>query len=244
MKEVAFLLFVHIDSVDRLENLLTVSSILCEIEGINIYVWEVSPYCNGIYRKLKPKKVKYRFIPDDDPVLYRTKYLNEMVKDIKEEYVAIWDVDVICPLDQIRESIVRLQDGADFVYPYKHDFLDVPNEIKRMFLQNMDIGFLSSHKEFMNKLYVPNPVGGAFFANKRSYKECSLENQDFYGWGYEDGERAIRWEKAGKKVERVDGPLFHLSHVRGINSCVSSKELDLIRKRTFLKTLRGTIWKQ
>ncbi|GHT60450.1 hypothetical protein AGMMS50239_09440 [Bacteroidia bacterium] len=37
-------------------------------------------------------------------------------------------------------------------------------------------------------MYPPNPVGGAFFCDVKAYKESGLENEQFYGWGMEDGD--------------------------------------------------------
>jgi len=45
-----------------------------------------------------------------------------------------------------------------------------------------------------------------------------MENENFIGWGQEDGERVCRWHKLNKRVIRLNGPLFHLNHPRGTNS--------------------------
>ena len=44
-----------------------------------------------------------------------------------------------------------------------------------------------------------------------------MENEDFYGWGLEDGERHYRWLSFGYRIYRSEGCLFHLSHPRDQN---------------------------
>ena len=70
----------------------------------------------------------------------------------------------------------------------------------------------------MNSLYtvegVIGAVGGAVFAQTEKYLQAGMENEDFYGWGLEDGERHYRWLSFGYRIYRSEGCLFHLSHPR------------------------------
>lgn len=70
-----------------------------------------------------------------------------------------------------------------------------------------------------------------------SYKEVGFENEGFYGWGLEDGERYLRWKRFGYTVKRISGPLFHLSHPRGL-SCeeLQSPEHNFMRMKEVLST--------
>lgn len=117
-KDVAFLLICRFDSIDRLENALMVTDFLVKNLETNIYFWEYGPFENGIFRKLMANDLKYTFCHDDNPILHRTKHLNTMIQHVKEKYVAIWDVDVIAPVNQIIKSVEKLRSGIDFVYPY------------------------------------------------------------------------------------------------------------------------------
>lgn len=91
----------------------------------------------------------------------------------------------------------------------------------------------------MKKMYLPYPIGGAFLARRKSYLKVGLENEIFYGWGMEDNERYYRWKDFGNNVEFVSGPLFHLTHGRGINSGFHNKDQYIIKKREFLKVIRN-----
>lgn len=134
-------------------------------------------------------------------------------------------------MEQVVASVDFLCNGADFSYPYEYYFYDTSMEIRRMYLESKDIKILLDYRKFMNRMYAPYPVGGVFFANRDSYIKCGMENESFYGWGVEDGERFSRWRNHGMCVRRVQGPIFHLSHPRGINSRPLSGDDVLVKQR-------------
>lgn len=225
LKDVTFLILVRLDSIERLENILTVTQFLVSNFNTTIEVLECSPYKNGLLEKLLVKEVTYSFLKDRDPVLFRTKFLNQMAQAVKTPYISIWDVDVIAPPNQLIDAVCMLRNNdADFVFPYKKEFLDISDILKKLYFQTNDIDVLLQNREVMKVMYPPNPVGGAFFCNLKLFFEVGMENEKFYGWGIEDGERCHRWEKSGYRIKRADGPLFHLTHPRGANSCQESQQ--------------------
>lgn len=162
-----------------------------------------------------------------------------MIDKVSTEFVAVWDVDIIIDETQIINSIMLLRNGIDVVYPYSV-FLDTSCEIRRMYLeQEGNIDLLYNLSKYMNELYGPNPVGGAFFLRTECYIQSGKENENYYGWGYEDGDRYYRWQNQKFKVQRVEGPLFHLSHPRGINSSVTDSNETLIKKRELFNTIKN-----
>ena len=50
-----------------------------------------------------------------------------------------------------------------------------------------------------------------------------MDNEAFYGWGLEDGERHYRWLCFDFKIYRSKGCVFHLTHTRDSNWLSSSK---------------------
>ena len=90
-----------------------------------------------------------------------------------------------------------------------------------------DIHFLKKHSSKMNLMYSSikegNSVGGAFLISTEKYKISGLENEAFYGWGVEDGERYQRWKILNFSFFRSQGALFHLSHPRDINGKMRSE---------------------
>lgn len=241
-KDVTFVLIAKFDTIERMENALMVIDYLLSNYCSPILLWEVAPYNNGIFEKMLPQGVSYTFRKDDDSLLHRTAYINQMVADVETDYVAVWDLDVIVPLTQIIQSVRRLHEGDDFVYPYTDLFLDTTEALRRLYAQTRDLGLLIKYAKFMPRLYKPHPVGGAFFANKKSYEICGMENEAFYGWGMEDGERLARWMGQKMKVAKIKGPLFHLTHPRGINSVYSDSSDRVHKYRIYLDTIRSQKW--
>ena len=78
----------------------------------------------------------------------------------------------------------------------------------------------------MKSLYsvegVIGAVGGAVFAKTAKYIGAGMDNEAFYGWGLEDGERHYRWLEFGYKIYRHEDCLFHLSHPRDLNGSFRS----------------------
>ena len=239
MNDVAILMIVKFDSIDRLENTLVVLNHILNNFDTNLYVWEVGKFNNQILRTLVKEGVNYEFHEDYDPILHRTKYLNDMVKSVKEDYVAIWDADVIVPVEQVVQTVEALREGCEFVYPYKGYFYDTSFAIRNAFYKTRDMALLSEYHSFMKEMYSPNPVGGVFFANRLSYIDSGLEQELFYGWGAEDGERYHRWKEQNRKVDRIEGVIYHLSHSRGINSYISTDYDSIIKRRLLFSTKKG-----
>ena len=235
-------LIVKLDTLERLENTLAVSEYLAANFKANIYLWEIAPYQNGILENLLPGKVKYTFCKDEDPILHRTNYINRMVSTTSDKYLAIWDVDVIVPIPQVIAALQLLCKGVDFVYPYERYFYDTSEELRKLYLETKNLVTLMEYRAFMNELYAPHPVGGVFMAERESYEKSGMENEAFYGWGIEDGERFQRWLSMGMTIKRINGPLFHFSHPRGINSYLHNEDDTLIKRRLRISASRGKRW--
>ncbi|MCM1516605.1 MAG: galactosyltransferase-related protein [Paraprevotella sp.] len=185
-----------------------------------------------------PTRVEYRFHEDLDPVFFRTRFLNKMIDTVTTKYVSVWDVDVIIRREQILKTTQLLDEGLDVVYPYDQ-FLDTTDEIRRIYLSTGgDISILQDSVKYMHELYGTSPVGGSFFIRTDKYIASGKENEDYYGWGYEDGDRYYRWANLGYKMDRVHGPLFHLWHPRGLNSSTPNADSAVHKKRFLLSTIK------
>ena len=246
-----FMIPVRFDSIIRLENLVLSVNYICRNFNTNIIVLQAAKYDNGYVKKLLGNKVTYRFIEDFDNVFYRTKYLNYMTLMTNTPYISIWDADVVIPKEQLVKAVDELDKGADVVYPYDGHFYDTTSIIRELYLTHPSIKILERNRDKMYMRYGNKMTGGAIFVNRDAYISSGMENVDFYGWGPEDGERYMRWEKLGCKISVIKGHLFHLTHERGNDSkfrsfnqmlatnmelaklCKSSKEeiLDDVKKR-------------
>lgn len=238
----SFIIIVRLDSISRLENTLLTIEYLNKNLKTKISLLECAPYNNQIFERLLNKVVEYSFIIDVDYILHRTKYINMMVKKVNTKYIAVWDTDVLIKIKQIEMAANLLRNGvADFVYPYDNRFLDTSTILRKLYIKQKKIEFLESNASKMKLMYQPVPVGGAFFANITAYKSSGLENEQFYGWGLEDGERYYRWENQGYKILRVPGPLFHLTHDKGINSTFHNPDQHNIKRKELLSVKRNNI---
>ena len=88
-----------------------------------------------------------------DPVFYRTRYLNILLRSAKFPIAGIWDTDVIIPPVQLRESVGRICSGCVMCFPYDGRFIflneamsdrirkeDVYKRQKRDFVLDNDLG--------------------------------------------------------------------------------------------------------
>lgn len=227
MKDLSFLIPIRLDTIQRLENLLVVIQFLRSHFDSPILVYEASSYSTSIVSSLLEKEAAYTFEEDRDTIFHRTKYINKLVDLSSTPFVAVWDCDVIIPPNQLKEAVQVLEEGrSSFIFPYEKEFLDTGIILREIFVKERNIDILLSQKAKMIPLYGPDPIGGAFLANRKDYRTIGMENPNFYGWGREDGERLHRWKGMGYKHCRIHGPLFHLSHPRGINSSFHSARED------------------
>lgn len=238
--DLTFLIPFRQDSLERLENIILVTQFLTVNFKTNIKVLECAPYNNGLLEKLLDKTIQYNFLEDNDPILFRTKYINQMVKAAQTPYVSIWDIDAIAPVHQIVEALNLLRSGeADFVYPYEKQFLDISPIFRKLYVQERKVELLEQNMKKMKEMYPPNPVGGGFLSSLKAYKEVGIENENFYGWGLEDGERYYRWKNLGYRVKRVPGPMFHITHTRGVNSIFHNADQVYIKNKEITKVIRS-----
>lgn len=219
LKDLTFIIPIRLDTIDRIFNLQMVTECLLDNFETNIHILESGAFNNKILNKLLSDKIQYTFVEDLDDIFYRTYFINKMTKACKTPYIAVWDSDVISRPEQIINALDLLRKNeADFVYPYEFKFLDTSKEISELYFKTKDFSVLEKNKGKMKEMYAPLPVGGAFMARTESYIKSGIENTKFYGWGVEDGERIFRWKVLDYKVKRINGPLYHFTHDRGINS--------------------------
>ena len=219
LKDVTFIFPVRIDSIERLENLISAISCIQKHFETNILVLEASYKTNDFLQSLLPNEVEYYYEYDDDPIFHRTRYINSLVKRSTTRIIGVIDSDVIIPSKQIIESVEKLRSNEyDMSYPYDGVFLEASQLIRKVFLHSQNEDYLFESIGKMNSLYgFQSHVGGAFFANKEKYVQAGMENEKFYGWGPEDFERNVRWQKHGFNIFRCKGFIIHLTHPRDHN---------------------------
>jgi predicted glycosyltransferase involved in capsule biosynthesis len=190
-----------------------------------------------VLKKMLNKKIRYSFVEDKDPVLHKTLYYNQMVRETNTPFFAIWDTDVVVDKNATVSVMKRLRNGeAEMALPYNGICMEVPDIIRELYLTKRNIKMLYRHKDKMERLYPQTLVGGAVFFNKEKFVEIGMENEAHYGWGNDDYDRFLRAKNYGLKIYRTDNCLFHLWHPRSTNSSfcsdmqryISSDELQKI----------------
>jgi hypothetical protein len=151
--------------------------------------------------------------------------------------VGIWDTDVIIPHEQITDAANKLREGYEIAYPYDGRFYDTTDIVRELYLKTESIKTLIKNQPKMVAIYGDQMKGGAMLVNRTAYIAAGMENENFYGWGPEDFERAERWKIAGYRIYQSKGVLYHLTHHRGSNSVFRSME----QRKNTNKELRRTL---
>lgn len=237
--DLTFVIPVRIDSLEREENIKMCLKFLNECFITNILVLEAD-----VRPKLEIKRndeLKKIFVEDFDLVFHRTKYINIMIELTSTNYVAVWDTDVLISPSQLLRTVERLRESnIDFILPYDGRFLNIPTGNKLIWYKTIVNDTYGSHFIGLTSINGNRSLGGAYLVKRSSYTQAGMENENFYGWGLEAVERVKRLEILGHKVERIDGPLFHLDHLRGRNSGYSSSQLELMGRRELQKVCSMT----
>ena len=220
LKDITFLMLVRLDSVQRLENIIAVTAHICRYFNTNVVVREASSYKNGILERLLHGNITYEFIEDKDPILYKTKHFNEMTKSIATPFLSIWDADILVDKRSIIEAINKLRmNQCDVVYPYNGICLNVPEILRILYFKKKDIRCSYRHADKMKELHANKLlVGGAVMMQTGKYIQAGMENENHYGWSNDDFDRYYRFVGLEYNIQRINVPLFHLTHPRCYNS--------------------------
>lgn len=229
--DVSIVFPLRVDSLERADNLTFIIDLLLSQTSVSIDVLEADTQQH--YRANNATgRLRYRFVYDEDPIFHRTRYLNQLLADAEHSIVGVWDTDVIILKQQLLNAVKKIRQGSVMCFPYDGRFLFLNLECSRM-VRN---GTLGLEKLELSQPRMRPSVGGAFLVNKDMYIRAGGENERFYGWGPEDAERIKRMEILGLPISRVEGPLFHLHHPRGINSGFDGGKRDQQNLKALLET--------
>lgn len=218
-KDLTFLIPIRIDSTHRLNNLKTVLAFYNKNIDVQFIILEADN-CPKVEASLSRfKNVKYRFIKDEKTIFHRTKFINIMLGMADTKYAAVWDTDVIIPINQILEALQFLrEEKCILAYPYDGKMWSINEAFSECFIKKLNLSILTDFPQSRYLLSGYYSVGGAFIVDVAEYKRKGWENENFVGWGPEDVERYKRLEILGSKPMRSEGSLYHLYHPRNINS--------------------------
>lgn len=222
----------RVDSEERMDNLAFIISSLLSQTSVSINVLEADTI-QHFHPVCERHRFRYQFVYDEDPVFYRTRYLNQLLADAEYPIVGIWDADVIIPPVQLLAGINSIRNGSAMCFPYGGEFI---------FLDQKQSITIRNHRSTLEEFEIiqakmKQSVGGAFLVNKNIYMEAGGENERFYGWGPEDVERVKRLEILELPISRISGPLFHLYHPI-TSPCYDGGEREKQNLRALLDTCK------
>lgn len=238
--KIAFVIPLRVDSEERSRNLDLLLKELSAFQKVEIWILEADK-CPHYQPKGNNSNLHYIFKHDLDPVFHRTKYLNLLLKQTTCDIVGIWDTDAFVCKEQILDTIEKIKEGkAVMGFPYDGRFYMLSRDKTKTFIKTGSLDVLMKNLSEHYMVHGPHSVGGAFLVSRCMYLRNGGENENFYGWGPEDAERAKRMEILGLPVYRAKGALFHLYHPRKENSWFANKDIELKNRLEFLKVCGKT----
>lgn len=230
MKAATFVIPLRVDSIERVRNVAYVVAYLTTLLDATVIVQELdsrprlSVYAAPYLARILPRdaKVQYLFQADQraDGVFHRTRVLNDMIVRSHTPIIVNYDADVLLPIESYYDAVSRLLIGrADIVYPY-----DVGTDVQHRVYptDEMMVAFAARGYALDAFDMVSFPDRTAFghcqFFRRDVYLEGYLENENFLAYGPEDIERYNRFCKFGYRIDRLNGPVYHLEHPRSTNS--------------------------
>jgi hypothetical protein len=221
LKDCTFIIPVKIDSYDREQNFKFVIDYLTKNFDTNIVITETSNNEELVLNKKYGNLIKDNNIilieKPKEKTFHRTRYLNEMLKQVTTSVTVNYDIDVFIPKNNYLKAFnLIMEDNFDLVYPYDrgwYQFMvhqDYRDEILEKKCKEIDIKKLTRYT---------SEFGHLQFFKTETYKKGYGENEGFIAYGPEDKERYNRFKLLDFNVIHMsDCPVFHLEHYRGKDS--------------------------
>lgn len=232
-----FIMPLRIESQDRLRNIVLSLAYLLKNFKTNVIIQEVdeeskfqkyaAPQLENLIEDLSTVTLIYE--ESKDPIFHRTRVLNDMLMESRTDVVVNYDTDVIFPVDSYFKAYhMILNQGYDLVYPYGQGEYQYKVNVDQELINSLINSNFSeeSFEKHPNKEQSTSDYGWAQFFKRQSYIDGGMENENFVSYGYEDNERPVRFEKLGYKVGRVRDKVYHMEHVRTMNSWFTNPHIE------------------
>lgn len=226
LSDMTIIIPIRIDSGERRENLNTVVQLYLEQTKAQIIILEADSIPH--VHMDSTNRVRYYFYEDTNPIFHHTHYRNELIKLTNTNIIAVWDADIIVPLEQLHKSVIDIKkNNIIFSTPYDGICYNVPNNISDRFRTNLNMNELECMKNRMHNFFGALTIGGVFLVEREKYIEIGMENEFFVGWGPEDIERLKRITILDLPVSRISGSIYHLYHPRKLNSSYANSDHNI-----------------
>lgn len=171
------------------------------------------------------QNIQHVFLKTFFPLYQRTTTTNKAVHELVDtKYICLLDMDVFIDPDIYIKAVEHLKDYS-VVYPFSGLFYEIP----QVYNQNRALRMADINEADKITLGEHSP-GGMVFFRTIDYIQGGMDNEFSVGWGYEDNERFIRFTKLGYRIKRLDNPIYHFTHPRGLNS--SGANPNIVANRT------------
>ena len=237
LEYITFIIPLRVDSEERRTNLDAVLNYFCKYKEVKIMVLEADTELR-YQPRIEHPGFTCQFVEDHNPIFYRTRYLNRMLREVRTPVAGIWDSDAIVRMEQVAEAVKHCMTGSVLCYPYDGRYYYVSPYFSRLYKETGDFDVLVKNESLYGLPAGFYAVGGAFTIQVEKYLSAGGENENFYGWGPEDTERRERITTLSLPVSRTSGCLYHLCHPRGFNSEYANEERAVANLREYLKICR------
>lgn len=223
LRDVTFMIPCRIESPDRRRNLRILVSYLRKYLHTNILICEDNPERQdvpGIMAELGFVEADYGYIHldgNDSPFTHKAKQINVMAETARTPILVVQDTDVVVEPTQYVFAQHAVRGGAALACPFNGLFFDIAADYIAGVEQHLTVGQIDLFDPRNDMLY-KNSYGGSVFFSRDVFSRLGGFNENFISWGWEDFEIYRRLEKLDERVERMWGPLLHLSHARATNS--------------------------
>ena len=223
LQDVTFVIPFRADSSDRLRNLAIILRYLDEHLHTCFLIAEDDP---GEPRfpevaeslgELGDRCGYLQATPHPGGFIHRTRDLNLLIESARTPIVVVYDTDVLLLPAQYRQARAAVDAGAAMVLPYGGLFVDLERALVEQIectLRVDDVDLFQHGATVLNSF----SAGGAIFYDRQALLAAGGYNENFVSWGFEDLEILHRLSSLGLPIQRVPGPLYHLTHTRTGNS--------------------------
>jgi len=215
LTDVSFVIPVRIDSISRFQNLLAQVKYLDKYFNTRILIYE-SDRESKINQELLPNTCTLLFQQCSDQVVHPAQLNTIMINQVVTPVMALVEQDFIVSIDQTLQAVQLIRDKqAHFVSPFDGNYIKVDTLFKAMFEKILDPLLLTYNKSKF-KLFSETSWNGWLFISKEAFH---LMPADF--------ERIERIKNLGYKIQRINGPIFHLPHDEQENANYEFTKCDI-----------------
>lgn len=141
---------------------------------------------------------------------------NTGAKYAQSDVIIFHDSDLIINPEAFNVALNAVQKNSNLHVSPFYQVVNFSETAKKQFVQVPNYGYfkdfdlLDFNSEY--KILSVGAVGGVNVLNRQKFMQMGGFNSNMIGWGSEDGEFYVRWQRAGLGWYAIDYVAFHLHH--------------------------------